>query len=115
RPAGPRITLLSRDAPAQLVAFDVLALEGEGLRKVPFRQRRQRLVELADRLKHPWHLTPSTTDLDTARRWFEEFESAGCDGIIAKDLDGEYQSGKRAMIKIKHRRTVDVVVGGFRE
>lgn len=114
-PAESRITKLSQETPAQLVAFDLLAVDGEDLREAPFRERRERLVSLASQLVHPWHLTPSTTDLATAQRWFDEFESAGCDGIIAKDLDGIYQSGKRAMTKIKHRRTVDVVVGGFRE
>lgn len=114
-PAQSRIQMLSEETPAQLVAFDLLAREGEDLRSQPFTRRRAALTEVADGLEHPWHLTPSTTDLDTARRWFDEFESAGCDGIVAKALDGTYQSGKRAMIKIKHRRTVDVVVGGFRE
>jgi len=114
-PAESRIGRLSEETPAELVAFDLLAIEGEDLRDHPFRERRERLVELADLLVHPWRLTPSTGDEDTARRWFDEFESAGCDGIIAKDTEGTYQSGKRAMIKIKHRRTVDVVVGGFRE
>src|SRR5690606_17982436 len=85
------------------------------LRDRPFTHRRERLVDLYRTLQEPWNLTPSTTDLDTAKRWFDEFESAGCDGIVAKAADSPYQSGKRAMIKIKHRRTVDVVVGGCRE
>lgn len=114
-PAESRIRKLSEETPAELVAFDLLAVDGEDLRSVPFVERRSRLEELWPRLNHPWHLTPSTHDEATARRWFDEFESAGCDGIIVKDLAGTYQSGKRAMIKIKHRRTVDVVVGGFRE
>jgi ATP-dependent DNA ligase len=66
-------------------------------------------------LHDPWHLTPQTADAEQARAWFDEFESAGCDGIIAKNPELAYQHGKRAMIKIKHRRTIDVVVGGFRE
>jgi ATP-dependent DNA ligase len=114
-PAESRITMLAAATPAELVAFDLLALEGQDLRDEPFEARRRRLVELASGLGHPWHLTPSTTDPDEARRWFDEFESAGCDGIVAKGLDDAYASGKRKMIKIKHRRTVDVVVGGFRE
>jgi ATP-dependent DNA ligase len=114
-PAESRIKKLAAETPAQLVAFDLLALRGEDLRQLPFRQRRERLVGLFEELEHPWHLTPSTTDEETAKRWFDEFESAGCDGIVAKELDGPYQSGKRAMIKLKHRRTIDVVVGGFRE
>lgn len=114
-PAESRITRLSQETPAELVAFDLLAVEGRDLRDEPFEVRRQQLVTLAQRLGDPWHLTPSTTDPDMARRWFQEYESAGCDGIVAKELDKPYVSGKRAMIKIKHRRTVDVVVGGFRE
>ena len=114
-PAASRINKLAKETPAELVAFDLLALAGRDLREEPFTERRRLLVELSEGLTHPWHLTPSTTDLEEARRWFNEFESAGCDGIVAKDLDGRYISGKRAMIKIKHRRTVDVVVGGFRE
>ncbi len=114
-PAESRITRLARETPAELVAFDLLALEGEDLRAHPFARRREALEGLAASLGAPWHLPPSTRDPAVARDWFDEFESAGCDGIIAKPLDLAYQSGKRAMIKLKHRRTVDVVVGGFRE
>jgi ATP-dependent DNA ligase len=114
-PAQSRIERLAGETPAELVAFDLLAMEGEDLRQLPFVERRQRLVGLCERLGFPWHLTPQTEDEETARGWFDEFEPAGCDGIIAKDPHLAYQHGKRAMIKIKHRRTVDVVVGGFRE
>lgn len=114
-PAESRIKLLSQRTPAELVAFDLLAVEGEDLRAAPFSQRRERLVELAGRLEYPWHLTPSTTDESLARAWFDEFEAAGCDGIVAKRLGERYVHGKRAMIKLKHRRTVDCVVGGYRE
>jgi ATP-dependent DNA ligase len=114
-PAESRITRLSSETPAELVAFDLLADRGEDLRAAPFRERRERLVGLSRGLGEPWHLTPETPDEDMAKQWFGEFESAGCDGIIAKDPGLAYQHGKRAMIKIKHRRTVDVVVGGFRE
>lgn len=114
-PAESRINLLSDETPAELVAFDLLALRGKDLRGRPFSERRERLIELASGLDFPWHLTPQTDDELTARTWFEEFEPAGCDGIIAKKPDLAYQHGKRAMIKIKHRRTIDVVVGGFRE
>ncbi|MGH8944518.1 MAG: ATP-dependent DNA ligase [Acidimicrobiia bacterium] len=114
-PAESRINLLSEQTPAELVAFDLLADHGEDLRDAPFHERRQRLVDLDASLGAPWHLTPQTTEEATAKQWFHEFESAGCDGIIAKKDSLSYQSGKRAMIKIKHRRTVDVVVGGFRE
>jgi len=114
-PAESRINLLSEETPAELVAFDLLADRGEDLRDLPFSERRERLVGLADQLELPWHLTPQTDSEDTAKEWFHEFEPAGCDGIIAKNPDLAYQHGKRAMIKIKHRRTIDVVVGGFRE
>ncbi|MGH8927424.1 MAG: ATP-dependent DNA ligase [Acidimicrobiia bacterium] len=114
-PAASRIKLLSNQTPAQLVAFDLLADRGEDLRGLPFAERRTRLVSLAAGLGAPWNLTPSTTDQETARRWFDDFESAGCDGIVAKPLDQPYVHGKRAMIKLKHRRTVDCVVGGYRE
>ena len=114
-PAESRINMLSGATPAELVAFDLLAHEGEDLRERPFSERRERLVALTAGLEHPWHLTPQTDDEDTAKAWFDEYEPAGCDGIIAKSPDLAYQHGKRAMIKIKHRRTIDVVVGGFRE
>lgn len=114
-PAESRITRLSAETPAELVAFDLLADRGADIRDAPFSERRERLVSLASSLEHPWHLTPQTTDEGTAREWFHAFEPAGCDGIIAKLPDLAYQHGKRAMIKIKHRRTIDVVVGGFRE
>ena len=114
-PAESRIAMLAGSTPAELVAFDLLADRGVDTREEPFVERRQRLVELARELGPPWHLTPQTADEEVARRWFHEFESAGCDGIIAKRPELGYQHGKRAMIKIKHRRTVDVVVGGFRE
>ena len=114
-PAESRVKMLSEATPAELVAFDLLSDRGEDLRAAPFSGRRERLQALASRLTFPWHLTPQTDSEETARRWFDEFESAGCDGIIAKVPDLAYQHGKRAMIKIKHRRTVDCVVGGFRE
>jgi ATP-dependent DNA ligase len=107
--------MLSETMPAELVAFDLLADRGTDLMATPFSERRQRLVELADELELPWHLTPQTADQAMAERWFDEFEPAGCDGIVAKRRELSYQNGKRAMIKIKHRRTIDVVVGGFRE
>lgn len=114
-PAESRINKLAAETPAELVAFDLLAFEGDDLRELPFKERRERLVDLASRLEFPWHLTPQTDSEDVAKEWFDEFEPAGCDGIIAKKPDLTYQHGKRAMVKIKHRRTIDVVVGGFRE
>jgi ATP-dependent DNA ligase len=114
-PAASRIALLAAETPAVLVAFDLLAERGSDLREAPFSERRNRLESLVADVSHPsWHLTPSTTDRGIALRWFDEFEAAGCDGLVAKDLDGPYVEGKRAMVKIKHRRSVDCVVGGYR-
>ncbi|MDE0235504.1 MAG: ATP-dependent DNA ligase [bacterium] len=113
-PARSRITRLSEEVPAQLVAFDLLAVRGEDLRNRPFSARRRRLEDLAANLRTPWNLTPTTTDQSVARRWFDDYEAAGCDGVVAKRLEEEYVSGKRRMIKIKHRRHVDCVVGGYR-
>ena len=113
-PAKSRITRLSEEVPAQLVAFDLLAAQGEDLRDQPFSTRRKRLEQVANQLSAPWNLTPTTTDLLVAQRWFHEYEAAGCDGVVAKRLDEGYISGKRRMIKIKHRRHVDCVVGGYR-
>lgn len=114
-PAESRVNMLSEQTPAELVAFDLLAVNGTDLREAPFTERREQLVALSVDLQFPWHLTPQTADEEIAKQWFDEFEHAGCDGIIAKRPDLAYQHGKRAMIKIKHRRTIDVVVGGFRE
>lgn len=114
-PAESRINRLAEETPAELVAFDLLAVRGRDLRDQPFSVRREQLVELLSTLHEPWHLTPETDDEEVAKQWFHEFEPAGCDGIIAKKPELAYQHGKRAMIKIKHRRTIDVVVGGFRE
>lgn len=119
-PADSRIRLLAEQTPAELVAFDLLALDGEDLRERPFAERRERLAAVIGALDEPregparWHLTPSTTDVEQARRWFDEFESSGCDGIVAKALGSAYVEGKRAMVKVKHRRDADVVVGGYR-
>ncbi|MFQ5966810.1 MAG: ATP-dependent DNA ligase [Acidimicrobiia bacterium] len=113
-PASSRIRMLATETPAELVAFDLLALGDEDLRTSPFRDRRRRLHEFVGEPKPPWHLTPTTEDLDEAKKWFETFEQAGCDGIVAKNLDLSYREGKRDMVKIKHRRTADAVVGGYR-
>lgn len=113
-PAESRVNLLADETPAQLVAFDLLADRGEDLRSAPFAERRARLEELGVTLAHPWNLTPSTRDVAEAERWFTEFEAAGCDGIVAKALDKPYVAGKREMIKVKHRRDADCVVGGYR-
>jgi ATP-dependent DNA ligase len=121
-PAQSRIRRLARETPAQLALFDLLALRGDDLRPRPFRDRRHKLEGLAADLgvsgaTHSdslWLLSPSTTDVEVARRWFREFEPAGFDGVVAKALDRPYAEGRREMIKVKHRRTVDCVVGGYR-
>lgn len=113
-PAESRITMLSEEIPAQLVAFDLLAEAGEDLRPLPYVERRARLETLFSGLEHPWNLTPVTFDFDEAERWFTEYEGAGCDGIIAKKADEPYVEDKRLWIKWKHRRDCDCVVGGYR-
>jgi len=114
-PAESRVRLLAEQTPASLVAFDVLAAEGDDVRREPFAQRRSRLESLDLAARHPsWSVTPSTADRETALEWFEAFEAAGCDGLVAKRRDGRYVEGKREMVKIKHRRSVDCVVGGYR-
>ena len=113
-PAESRIKLLSGKIPAQLIAFDLLALEGRDLRGVAYEDRRAALEELFAGIDFPWHLTPVTDDLDVATRWFDEYEAAGCDGIICKRDDGVYVEDKRLWIKWKHRRDCDCVVGGYR-
>jgi ATP-dependent DNA ligase len=113
-PAASRIAKLSKATPAEFVAFDVLAADNEDLRETPFRDRRARLERLARGLGAPFHLTPTTTDRDMAADWLDRFEGAGLDGVVAKPGEGLYQPGKRAMFKIKHARTADCVVAGFR-
>jgi ATP-dependent DNA ligase len=113
-PAESRISRLSEQIPSTLVAFDLLADRGEDLRDRPFSERRTRLGALMPSLSAEWKLTPSTDDVSVAMRWFDDFEAAGCDGIVAKSLTGLYVEGKREMLKFKHRRTVDCVVGGYR-
>ncbi len=113
-PAASRIAALAAEIPASLVAFDLLAVGGTDLRARPFTERRAALEDVAAGLQAPWYLTPTTTDLAVATAWFDDYEPAGCDGIVAKRLDQGYESGRRAMVKIKHRRTVDCVVGGYR-
>lgn len=113
-PAESRVRLLASEAPASFVAWDLLALDDEDLRSVPQGDRRARLVEVLSGARPPVHLTPATTDRSRAADWFERFEGAGLDGVVAKRLDGPYLPGKRAMIKVKHARTADCVVAGFR-
>lgn len=113
-PAASRVRRLAAETPASYVAFDLLAKGEDDLRGLPFETRRQRLGALLHGVPAPIHLTPATQDAATARDWFDRFEGAGFDGVIAKRLDGRYQPGVRAMAKIKHLRTVDAVVAGFR-
>ncbi|WP_138444364.1 ATP-dependent DNA ligase [Sinomonas susongensis] len=113
-PAESRVKLLSRDTPVALVAFDLLALGDRNLLRAPFEQRRETLREALDGGTESVFLTPSTGDLEQARKWFSEFEGAGLDGIVAKRLDKPYEPGKRTMFKIKHERTADCVLAGFR-
>ncbi|GIG28278.1 putative DNA ligase LigC [Cellulomonas marina] len=113
-PAASRVTLLSRTTPASYVAFDLLALDDEDLTGRPFAERRARLVEALADARHPVHVTPATADLAEAQAWFTQFEGAGLDGVVAKPLDGTYQPDKRTMFKIKHERTADCVVAGYR-
>jgi ATP-dependent DNA ligase len=113
-PAASRVRLLSEQTPASFVAFDLLALGDDDLTDVPLAQRRARLEEVLADAEPPVHVTPVTRDLDTARDWFDRFEGAGLDGLIAKKLDLRYQPDKRVMSKIKHERTADCVVAGYR-
>jgi ATP-dependent DNA ligase len=113
-PAASRVSKLAKETPASFVAFDLLAADGEDLRGAPQAERRVRLERLLDGVEPPVHLTPMTRDPAVAADWLERFEGAGLDGVIAKPEDAIYEPGKRAMIKIKHARTADCVVAGFR-
>src|SRR3954466_11907357 len=113
-PAASRVRMLAEQSPASFVAWDLLALGDEDLRATPQGERRSRLEAALRGVAPPIHLTPATTDRSLAADWFDRFEGAGLDGVVAKRLDGTYQPGKRAMIKVKHQRTADCVVAGFR-
>jgi ATP-dependent DNA ligase len=113
-PAASRVAKLAADTPASFVAFDALATAGTDLREQEQQQRRQALEQLLLRQAPPIHLTPITRDRALAVDWLARFEGAGLDGVIAKPAAAAYQPGKRAMIKIKHSRTADCVVAGFR-
>jgi ATP-dependent DNA ligase len=114
-PAASRVAMLAGETPASFVAFDLLAEGDDDLRAVPFRDRRARLEHALARSQPPVLLTPATTDRVQAEEWFERFEGAGLDGVVAKPFDGAYEEGKRTMLKVKHQRTADCVVGGYRE
>jgi ATP-dependent DNA ligase len=113
-PAASRVAKLADETPASFVAFDVLAADGRDIRDERQDKRRERLEELLTHAVPPLHLTPVTKDVDLATRWLAEFEGAGLDGVIAKLVGGAYQPAKRAMLKIKHARTAECVVAGFR-
>jgi ATP-dependent DNA ligase len=113
-PAASRVKMLAAESPASFVAWDLLALGDEDLRAVPQAERRARLETAFAAVEPPIHLTPATRDRALAADWFDRFEGAGLDGVVAKRLDAPYQPGKRAMLKIKHQRTADCVVAGFR-
>jgi ATP-dependent DNA ligase len=113
-PAASRVNLLAEETPASFIAFDLLALGDEDLTQQPLHQRWDRLQRALADAAPPVHLTPATKDLELARRWFEQFEGAGLDGLIAKPLELTYQPDKRVMTKIKHERTADCVVAGYR-
>ena len=113
-PAESRIRLLSVETPAMFVAFDLLELDGASLLDTPFGDRRSALESFAGELGDPLHVTQLTTDVELARRWLVEFEGAGLDGVVAKPVAAPYSPGKRVMLKIKHHRTADVVVLGYR-
>ena len=113
-PAASRIALLAEQTPAQFVGFDLVAIGDENLMDTPFRDRRTRLQEIAGD-GPSCHVTVATSDAATAQRWFEEFEGAGLDGVVAKRLDGLYVPDKREMVKVKHSRTADCVLAGYRK
>jgi ATP-dependent DNA ligase len=113
-PAASRVRLLAGQTPASFIAFDVLALGDRDLTSEPFDVRRAALVDALAGSGPIFHVTPATTDIGTARRWFDEFEGAGFDGIVAKPLSLPYSPDKRVMFKIKHQRTADCVVAGYR-
>jgi len=113
-PAESRIRRLSEETPASFVAFDLLSDGDDDLLATPFSERRERLEKLLAGVEEPLHLTQLTRDVDLARRWLVEFEGAGLDGVVAKPLAAAYAPGKRVMLKVKHHRTADVVVLGYR-
>jgi ATP-dependent DNA ligase len=113
-PAASRVERLRRETPAFLVAFDLLALDGEDLRERPFVERRRRLVELLSGGRPPLYLTPLTDDRERAARWLDRYAGRGIDGVVAKHRDLRYEPGRREMVKVKRERTAECVVGGFR-
>ena len=113
-PAASRVKLLAAESPASYVAWDLLALGDEDLREVPLSVRRERLEQALAGAGAPVHLSPATRDRTLADEWFHRFEGAGLDGVMAKRLEAPYRAGERTMVKVKHQRTADCVVAGFR-
>ncbi|WP_280230127.1 ATP-dependent DNA ligase [Nocardia cyriacigeorgica] len=113
-PAASRVAKLAAETPASFVAFDLLALGDDDLTGEPFRERRRLLETILDTELARVHLTPITSDPDVAEDWFTRFEGAGFDGVMVKADDQRYQQDKRVMLKVKHERTADCVVAGFR-
>jgi ATP-dependent DNA ligase len=113
-PAASRVAKLAKESPSSFVAFDLLAADGESLVDRPQSERRKKLERLLSKVTPPVYLTPMTRDRALAAEWLERFEGAGLDGVIAKPELQAYSPGKRAMFKIKHARTADCVVAGFR-
>jgi ATP-dependent DNA ligase len=113
-PAASRVAKLAKESPASFVAFDLLAVEGRSLLDTEQHERRAQLERLLSGVEPPLYLTPMTRERSVAAEWLERFEGAGLDGVVAKPADATYEPGKRAMLKIKHVRTADCVVAGFR-
>jgi ATP-dependent DNA ligase len=113
-PAASRVKLLAAQSPCSLVVWDLLALGDEDLRELPLETRRARLERALGKVAPPVHLSPATRDRAVAEDWFQRFEGAGLDGVMAKRLDAPYRAGERTMLKVKHSRTADCVVAGFR-
>jgi ATP-dependent DNA ligase len=113
-PAASRVKMLSETTPASFVGFDLLALGDDDLTELPLIERREALERAFANARAPIYVTPATRDIDEAQRWFDQFEGAGLDGLIAKKFDLTYQPDKRVMSKIKHERTADCVVAGYR-
>lgn len=113
-PAASRVARLAAETPASFVAFDLLCVGDDDLRAAPLSERRERLESALGDARPPVHVTPATRSRQLAGEWFERFEGAGLDGVVAKDLSLSYRPGERVMVKVKHERTADCVVGGFR-
>lgn len=113
-PAASRVNKLAAEIPSSYVAFDLLAVGDRSFLDVPFAERRAALEDVLRDARPPMYLTPATRDRDTALDWFSRFEGAGLDGVVAKPVGDSYHPGKRTMLKVKHERTCDCVVAGFR-